>query len=122
MSSITYFERIKIETFCELGLSNIQMGDWLNRSPSTISYELSRCQPYQAEFAQTAAEYKRSRCGRKTKLSDELKQTLKGNTAIIFEKNCNCAQFFQAPQNAFAITAARVRNTLIIPSWPICLR
>ncbi|WP_415578710.1 hypothetical protein, partial [Latilactobacillus sakei] len=26
MSSITYSERIKIETFCELGLSNIQMG------------------------------------------------------------------------------------------------
>ncbi|NMN63711.1 hypothetical protein LCUW1_00028950, partial [Lactobacillus casei] len=25
MSSITYSERIKIETFCELGLSNIQM-------------------------------------------------------------------------------------------------
>ncbi|WP_410008930.1 hypothetical protein [Lactiplantibacillus plantarum] len=51
------------------------MGDRLNRSPSTISYELSRYQPYQAEFAQKAAEYKRSRCGRKTKLSDELKQT-----------------------------------------------
>ena len=74
MSSITYSERIKIETFCELGLSNIQMGVRLNRSPSTISYELSRCQPYQAELAQTDAEYKRSRCGRKTKLSDELKQ------------------------------------------------
>ena len=76
MSSITYFERIKIETFCELGLSNIQMGVRLNRSPSTISYELSRCQPYQAELAQTDAEYKRSQCGRKTKLSDELKQKI----------------------------------------------
>ncbi|MFK3658773.1 helix-turn-helix domain-containing protein, partial [Pediococcus pentosaceus] len=42
LSSITYSERIKIETFCELGLSNIQMGVRLNRSPSTISYELSR--------------------------------------------------------------------------------
>ncbi len=67
---------MKIETFCELSLSNIQMGDWLNQSPSTISYELSRYQLYQAECAQTAAEYKRSRCGRKTKLSDELKQTI----------------------------------------------
>ena len=76
MSSITYSERIKIETFCELGLSNIQMGVRLNRSPSTISYELSRCQPYQAELAQTDAEYKQSRCGRKTKLSDELKQKI----------------------------------------------
>ena len=42
----------------------------------TGSYELSRCQPYQAELAQTYAEYKRSRCGRKTKLSDELKQKI----------------------------------------------
>ena len=45
MSSITYSERIKIETFCELGLTNIQMAERLKRSPSTISYELSRCQP-----------------------------------------------------------------------------
>lgn len=30
LSSITYFERIKIETFCELGLSNIQMGVRIN--------------------------------------------------------------------------------------------
>ncbi|TLQ19483.1 IS30 family transposase [Lactiplantibacillus plantarum] len=58
MSSITYSERIKIETFCELGLSNIQMGVRLNRSPSTISYELSRCQPYQAELAMIAHEFK----------------------------------------------------------------
>lgn len=36
LSSITYLERIKIETFCELGLSNIQMADWLNRSPANI--------------------------------------------------------------------------------------
>ena len=57
LSSITHSERIKIGTFCELGLSNIQMGVRLNRSPSTISYELSRCQPYQAELAQTDAEY-----------------------------------------------------------------
>ncbi len=26
LSSIAYAERIKIETFCELGLSNIQIG------------------------------------------------------------------------------------------------
>ena len=31
LSSITYSERIKIETFCELGLSNIQMDEWLKR-------------------------------------------------------------------------------------------
>ncbi|PIO86322.1 hypothetical protein BSQ39_00105 [Loigolactobacillus backii] len=47
LSSITYSERIKIETFCELGLSNIQMAERLNRSPATIFNDLSRCQPYQ---------------------------------------------------------------------------
>ncbi|RKD20816.1 hypothetical protein BG617_15570 [Lactiplantibacillus paraplantarum] len=30
LSSITYSERIKIETFCALGLSNIQMGVRIN--------------------------------------------------------------------------------------------
>ena len=74
MSSITYSERIKIETFCELGLSNIQVSNRLKRSPATISYEFARCQPYQAEVAQTDAEYKRSRCDRKTKLNDKLRQ------------------------------------------------
>ncbi|ARN93890.1 IS30 family transposase (plasmid) [Levilactobacillus brevis] len=76
MSSITYSERIKIETFCELGLTNIQMAERLKRSPSMISYELSRCQPYQAELAQANAEYKRAHCGRKTKLNAKLKQTI----------------------------------------------
>ncbi len=76
LSSITYSERIKIETFCELGLSNSQMADRLKRSPATIFYELSRCQPYQAKLAQTDAEYKRARCGRKTKLNAKLKQTI----------------------------------------------
>ncbi|MCT3561126.1 helix-turn-helix domain-containing protein, partial [Lentilactobacillus buchneri] len=41
-----YIARIYTFSGCELGLSNIQMGVRLNRSPSTISYELSRCQPY----------------------------------------------------------------------------
>ena len=45
LSSITYSERIKIETLCELDLSNIQMSDRLKRSTATISYELARCEP-----------------------------------------------------------------------------
>ena len=35
------------------------MAERLKRSPSTISYELSRYQPYQAELAQANAEFKR---------------------------------------------------------------
>ncbi len=101
MSSITYSERIKIETFCELSLSNIQMGDWLNQSPSTISYELSRYQPYQAECAQTAAEYKRSRCGRKTKLSDELKQTILNHLRLSWSPEMIAHEFKLATKSIY---------------------
>lgn len=52
------------------------MAERLKRSLSTIYYELSRCQPYQAELAQANAEFKRARCGRKTKLNAKLKQTI----------------------------------------------
>ncbi|TBX35680.1 IS30 family transposase, partial [Lactiplantibacillus paraplantarum] len=46
MSSITYSERIKIETFCELGL--VQYPN--EQSPKNdhlpkFSYELARCEP-----------------------------------------------------------------------------
>nr|WP_274619985.1 IS30 family transposase [Lactiplantibacillus plantarum] len=57
-------------------MANAQMAEQLKRSPSTISYELSRCQPYQAELAQANAESKRARCGRKTKLNAKLKQII----------------------------------------------
>ena len=86
LSSITYSERIRIETFCELALSNIQIANRLNRSPSTISYELSRCQPYQAD-----AEYKRARCGRKTKLSVKLKQTILNHLRLNWSPRSDCS-------------------------------
>ena len=101
MSSITCSERIKIETFCELGLSNIQMGVRLNRSPSTIFYELSRCQPYQAELAQTDAEYKRSRCGRKTKLSDELKQKILNHLRLSWSPGMIAHEFKLATKSIY---------------------
>ena len=69
------------------------MGVRLNRSPSTISYELSRCQPYQAELAQTDAEYKRSRCGRKTKLSDELKQKILNHCPMMINQRNRIGDF-----------------------------
>lgn len=87
LSSISYSERIKIETFCELGLSNIQMADRLNRSPATIFYKLSRCQPYQAKLAQADAEYKRTRCGCKTKLNAKLKKTI--YVKLVARSNCS---------------------------------
>ncbi|MFW8000376.1 IS30 family transposase, partial [Lactiplantibacillus plantarum] len=83
------------------GLSNIQMGVRLNRSPSTISYELSRCQPYQAELAQTDVEYKRSRCGRKTKLSDELKQKILNHLRLSWSPEMIAHEFKLATKSIY---------------------
>ena len=101
MSSITYSERIKIETFCELGLSNIQMSDRLKRSPATISYELARCEPYQAEVAQTDAEYKRSRCGRKTKLNDKLRQIILNHLRLSWSPEMIAHEFKLATKSIY---------------------
>lgn len=40
------------------------IANYLNRAPATISYELARYQPYQANLAQADAERKRAHCGR----------------------------------------------------------
>lgn len=101
MSSITYSERIKIETFCELGLSNIQMSNRLKRSPATISYELARCEPYQAEVAQTDAEYKRSRCGRKTKLNDKLRQIILNHLRLSWSPEMIAHEFKLATKSIY---------------------
>ncbi|KAF0468979.1 IS3 family transposase [Pediococcus acidilactici] len=101
MSSITYSERIKIETFCELSLSNIQMSDRLKRSPATISYELARCEPYQAEVAQTDAEYKRSRCGRKTKLNDKLRQIILNHLRLSWSPEMIAHEFKLATKSIY---------------------
>ncbi len=77
------------------------MGVRLNRSPSTISYELSRCQPYQAELAQTDAEYKRSRCGRKTKLSDELKQKILNHLRLSWSPGMIAHEFKLATKSIY---------------------
>lgn len=52
MPNITNAERIKIETFCRLELTNIEMADRLKHSPVAIFYELSRCQTYRANPVQ----------------------------------------------------------------------
>lgn len=77
------------------------MGVRLNRSPSTISYELSRCQPYQAELAQTDDEYKRSRCGRKTKLSDELKQKILNHLRLSWSPGMIAHEFKLATKSIY---------------------
>lgn len=73
MTSITYSERIKLETLLHLGWTQVNIAQKLQRAPSTISYELTRCSPYTADAAQTNADLCRRRCGRKTILTGVLK-------------------------------------------------
>jgi IS30 family transposase len=77
------------------------MSDRLKRSPATISYELARCEPYQAEVAQTDAEYKRSRCGRKTKLSDELKQKILNHLRLSWSPGMIAHEFKLATKSIY---------------------
>jgi len=89
------------------------MGVRLNRSPSTISYESSRCQPYQAELAQTDAEYKRSRCGRKTKLSDELKQKILNHLRLSWSPGMIAHEFKLATKYIYNwLNQGRIRFSL----------
>ena len=91
------------------------MGVRLNQSPSTIYYELSRCQPYQAELAQTDAEYKRSRCGRKTKLSDELKQKILNHLRLSWSPGMIAHEFKLATKSIYNwLNQGRIGFSLIV--------
>jgi IS30 family transposase len=77
------------------------MSNRLKRSPATISYELARCEPYQAEVAQTDAEYKRSRCGRKTKLNDKLRQIILNHLRLSWSPEMIAHEFKLATKSIY---------------------
>jgi hypothetical protein len=95
------------------------MGVRLNRSPSTIYYELSRCQPYQAELAQTDAEYKRSQCGRKTKLSAEVKQIILNHLRLSWSPEMIAHEFKLATKSTTQMPSMPLKNIqpVRLTSW-----
>ena len=73
---LTITERLKIETYMELGYSIRQIAGFLKRSPSTILRELSRHANYSPEKAQNRYQTNKSKCGAKSKLTTELKEAV----------------------------------------------
>lgn len=64
-------ERVLIESYCLEEKSLSYMAKQLKRSKSTISYELKRCQPYNALLAQADYDAKRENCGARRSVNQE---------------------------------------------------
>ena len=76
-SHLTITDRIKIETYLELGLKPCQIASKLGVHKSTISRELKRCQNgYSAALAQEQYDHKAKQKGRKSRLTPELKKEI----------------------------------------------
>ena len=76
-SHLTIADRIKIETYLELGLKPCQIASKLGVHKSTISRELKRCQNgYSAALAQEQYDHKAKQKGRKSRLTPELKKEI----------------------------------------------
>ncbi|MGN1396724.1 MAG: transposase, partial [Streptococcus gallolyticus] len=74
---ITITERIKIETYLELGLKPIQIARKLGVHKSTLSRELKRCNGvYTAQSAQKHYERLAKQKGRKSSCSPEVRQEI----------------------------------------------
>ena len=69
----TITDRIKIETYLELGLKSCQIASKLGVHKSTISRELSRCKNgYSAALAQEQDDHRAKQKGRKSRLTPTL--------------------------------------------------
>lgn len=76
-SHLTIKERMKLETYLELGLKPCQIASKLGVHKSTISRELRRCQgPYDADIAQKHYDQMAKQKGRQSRLTPELKEEI----------------------------------------------
>ncbi|STO07178.1 Transposase and inactivated derivatives, IS30 family [Exiguobacterium aurantiacum] len=73
---LTTAERVKIETYLELGMSVRSIARRLGRQPSTVSREIRRNPGYTAERAQERYANAKRNCGAKTKLDDMMRRTI----------------------------------------------
>lgn len=70
-STLSQFERGAINQLLKDGYSQNSIAKKINRSKSTISYELHRMKQYDPVLAQDDADYKRTKCGRKISINAE---------------------------------------------------
>ena len=82
---LTLSDRTVIQTLLKVGYSQKQIAKEVGVAPSTINYELKRCPKgyYDADQAQEDCEKKLTRRGRKTLLTENLREFVRG---IILEQ------------------------------------
>ena len=73
---LTTAERVKIETYLELGMSIRSIARRLGRQPSTVSREIRRNPGYESGRAQERYVKMKANCGAKTKLDEATRQTV----------------------------------------------
>lgn len=73
---LTTTERVKIETYLELGMSIRSIARRLGRHPSTVSREVRRNPGYESGRAQQRYVKKKANCGAKTKLDEATRRTI----------------------------------------------
>ena len=103
-SHLTITDRIKIETYLELGLKFCQIASKLGVHKSTISRELSRCQNgYSAALAQEQYDHRAKQKGRESCLTPKLKKEIENCLKQSWspEQICGRYQLEQKPMVAF---------------------
>ena len=103
-SHLTITDRIKIETYLDLGLKSCQIASKLDFHKSTISRELRRCQNgYYAVLAQEQYDHRAKQKGRKSCLTPKLKKEIEKGLKASWspEQICGRYQLEQKPMVAF---------------------
>ena len=103
-SHLTISDRIKIETYLELGLKPCQIANKLGVHKSTISRELRRCQNgYSADLAQEHYDHKTKQKSRKSRLTPKLKKEIENGLKSSWspEQICDRYQLEQKLMVAF---------------------
>ena len=103
-SHLTITDRIKIETYLELGLKPCQIANKLGVHKSTISRELRRCQNgYSAALAQEEYDRRAKQKGRKSRLTPKLKKEIEDGlkSSQSPEQMCDRYQLEQKPMVTF---------------------
>ena len=92
-SHLTITDRIKIETYLELGSKPCQIASKLGVHKSTISRELRRCQNgYSVALAQEQYDHRSKQKGRKSCLTPELKKEIEDG----LKSSCRLNRFVAA--------------------------
>ena len=114
--NLTITDRIKIETYLELGLKPCQIASKLGVHKSTISRELKRCQNgYSAALAQEQYDHRAKQKGRKPCLTPKLKEQIEKGLEASWspEQIYGRYQLEQKPMVAFKTIYSRLYVGLI---------